>query len=90
MALTILDVYQMFLIVYIVISWLEAFNILNTHNKLVYIVQGFFYRIYEPVLGRIRSFIPSLGTIDLSPIILIFSLYFIIDVLVMVLRKFPQ
>ena len=89
-ALRVLDLYQMFLIVYIIISWLEAFNILNTYNKFVYMIQGFFYRIYEPVLGRIRAFMPSVGTLDLSPIVLIFALYFIKDVLIMVLRKFPQ
>ena len=60
-----------------ILSWLVSFRIVNTSNRLVYMIVDFLYRITEPALRPIRRFIPSLGGVDISPIILIFLLYFI-------------
>ena len=55
----------------VVISWLTAFNVLNTHNKFVYNVLDFTYRLTDPILRKIRGFLPNLGAFDVSPIILL-------------------
>ena len=55
----------------VVISWLTAFNVLNTHNKFVYNVLEFTYKLTDPILNRIRRFIPNFGAFDISPIILL-------------------
>ena len=61
----------------VVISWLVAFNILNTQNRFVYSVLDFTYRLTEPFLRRIRGFLPNLGAFDISPIILLLLIWFI-------------
>jgi YggT family protein len=77
MIATVVDLYVWALIISVIISWLIAFGVLDTRNRFVYLVSDFFYRITEPALGRIRSFLPNLGGVDISPIILIVVLYFI-------------
>jgi YggT family protein len=67
----VLDLYVYLLIASAILSWLIAFNVVNTRNQFVAAVAEFLYRITEPVLAPIRSFMPNLGGIDLSPIILI-------------------
>jgi YggT family protein len=67
----VLDLYVWLLIAAAILSWLIAFNVVNTRNQLVAAVAEFLYRITEPVLAPIRSFMPSLGGLDISPIILI-------------------
>ncbi len=59
-----------------VLSWLVAFNVINTRNRFVYSVGTFLYRITEPALRPIRRFIPNLGGIDISPVVLILLLVF--------------
>ena len=71
---TIIALYMWALIISVVLSWLVQFNVINTSNRFVYTIGDFLYRITEPVLGRIRSVIPSVGGIDLSPMILILVL----------------
>ncbi len=72
----ILDLIRYFLLAYVILSWLEAFDIVNRYNKVVYGIHNFLFRILEPILGRIRNFLPDLGGIDLSPIVLIFVIMF--------------
>ena len=72
-----LDVYVWLLIASAILSWLIAFNVLNTRNQFVSAVAEFLYRITEPVLAPIRNFLPSLGGLDISPIILILLIMFI-------------
>jgi YggT family protein len=60
-----------------ILSWLIAFNVVNMRNDLVRSVANFLYRITEPVLAPIRSFLPNMGGIDVSPIILMIGLMFI-------------
>ena len=59
------------------ISWLIAFNVLNTQNRFVYSILELTYRLTEPILNKIRRFLPNLGTLDISPIILLLLIWFI-------------
>ena len=67
----ILDLYVWLLIASAILSWLIAFNVVNTRNQLVSAVAEFLYRITEPVLRPIRSVVPTCGGLDISPIIVI-------------------
>ncbi|MAH74502.1 MAG: hypothetical protein CBD57_03625 [Candidatus Pelagibacter sp. TMED197] len=69
--------YIWILIINAIISWLVAFNILNTGNRLVYSILDISYRLTAPPLNYIRRFLPNLGSIDISPVILILALLFI-------------
>jgi len=77
----VLNLYVWMLIVQAVMSWLVAFDIINTRNKFVYMVGDFLYRITEPLLRPIRRFLPDLGGIDLSPMVLIFIIIFVQNVI---------
>ena len=73
----IITLYIWILIINAIISWLVAFNILNTGNRFVYSVLDFSYRLTAPALNYIRRFLPNLGSIDISPVILILALMFL-------------
>jgi YggT family protein len=75
--LIILDLYVWLLIGSAILSWLIAFNVVNTRNQFVASVAEFLYRITEPLLRPIRNFMPNLGGLDISPIILILIIMFI-------------
>ena len=77
LALQILKIYSYVVIANVVISWLVAFNVLNTQNRFVYSILDFTYRLTEPFLNRIRRFIPNLGAFDISPIILLLLIWFV-------------
>ena len=77
LVLQILKIYTYVVIANVVISWLVAFNVLNTSNRLVYSILEFTYRLSEPFLNRIRRFLPNLGAFDISPIILLLLIWFI-------------
>ena len=77
LALQILKLYSYVVIANVVISWLIAFNILNTHNRFVYSILELTYRLTDPFLNRIRRFLPNLGSLDISPIILLLLIWFI-------------
>ena len=72
---TILKYYSYIVIANVIISWLIAFNVLNTSNRFVYSVLDFTYRLTEPFLNRIRRFLPNLGAFDISPIILLMLIW---------------
>jgi YggT family protein len=72
-----LNFYMWMIILSAILSWLVAFNVVNTRNPFVAAVGDFLYRITEPALRPIRSFLPSLGGIDISPLILILIIIFI-------------
>ncbi len=61
----------------VALSWLVAFNVVNTRNRFVYTVGDVLHRITEPALSRIRRWMPNLGSVDLSPGVLIFFLSFL-------------
>jgi YggT family protein len=85
-----INLYKMFLFAFVILSWLEAFGVINSYNRFVYSLNTFLFRIIEPVLSPIRRFVPSIGGFDLSPIILLFILHFIQGVLVQIISKFPS
>jgi YggT family protein len=72
-----LQLYIYLIIAAAVLSWLVAFNVVNTRNQFVAMVADFLYRVTEPALRPIRNFMPNLGGIDISPIILILIIIFI-------------
>jgi YggT family protein len=80
--LLILQIYVWLLIASAILSWLVAFNVVNTRNQVVATIGEFLFRITEPVLRPIRSVIPTLGGIDVSPVILILIIFFLQNVIV--------
>lgn len=72
-----LQLYIWILIAAAILSWLVAFNVVNTRNPVVASVGEFLYRITEPLLRPIRNALPNLGGIDISPVILILIIIFI-------------
>ena len=77
LVLQILKLYSYVVIANVVLSWLIAFNILNTQNRLVYSILELTYRLTDPFLRRIRRFLPNLGALDISPIVLLLLIWFI-------------
>ena len=77
LALQILKLYSYVIIANVIISWLIAFNILNTQNRFVYSLLELSYRLTDPILNKIRRFLPNLGSLDISPIILLLLIWFI-------------
>jgi YggT family protein len=75
--LQVLKLYSYVVIANVLVSWLIAFNILNTQNRFVYSILEFTYRLTDPILNKIRRFLPNLGTLDISPIILLLLIWFI-------------
>lgn len=73
----IVTLYIWVLIINAIISWLVAFNILNTSNRFVYSVLDVSYKLTDPPLSFIRRYLPNLGSIDISPIVLILGLMFL-------------
>jgi len=72
-----LDFYKWIVIVNVVVSWLVAFNVINTSNQLVYLIMDFTYRMTDPVYRRIRTVMPNLGGIDLSPVVVLLGVMFL-------------
>ena len=77
LVLQILKLYSYVIIANVLISWLIAFNVLNTQNRFVYSILEMTYRLTDPILNRIRRFLPNLGSLDISPIILLLLIWFI-------------
>ena len=77
LSLQILKLYSYVVIANVIISWLVAFNVLNTSNRFVYLVLDFTFRLTDPFLKKIREFLPNLGAIDISPVILLLLIWFI-------------
>ena len=73
----IVGLYIWVLIINAVASWLVAFNVINTSNRFVYSVLEISHKLTNPALRIIRSFMPNLGSVDISPIVLILALVFL-------------
>lgn len=84
----VVNLYIWILIIGVILSWLTAYNVVNTSNRLVYMVGDFIFRITEPALRPIRNLLPNLGGFDLSAVVLIFILVFAKDFLIQLLFKF--
>jgi YggT family protein len=78
---TLITIYIWLLIAQAILSWLVGFGIINRYNRAVATIGDFLWRITEPVLRPIRRFIPDLGGIDISPVILILLLWFVRDLM---------
>ena len=79
----VIDLYIWVVIASAILSWLIAFNVVNTNNRIVLTIADALYRITEPALRPIRSILPNLGGIDISPVILILLLLFFRDVVLL-------
>jgi len=77
----IIDLYVWVLIINVIFSWLVAFNVLNTQNRFVNSILEVTYKLTDPPLNYIRKFLPNLGSIDISPVVLILALIFIKDLI---------
>ncbi|MGG7516975.1 YggT family protein [Allorhizobium undicola] len=71
------DIYTWILIASAIFSWLYAFNVINSSNRFVGQIGSFLYNVTEPVLRPIRRFMPDLGGVDISPIVLLLIIFFI-------------
>jgi len=78
---SIINIYIWVIIINVILSWLITFNVLNSQNRFVYLLMDSSYKLTSPLLERIRRFIPNLGSIDISPIVLILLLVFIRNIL---------
>ena len=74
---SIITIYLWIIIINALLSWLVAFNVLNTQNRFVFSVLEVTYKLTDPALNKIRRFIPTFGSIDISPVILILLLMFL-------------
>ena len=74
---SLITIYLWIIIINAILSWLVAFNILNTQNRFVFAVLDATYKMTDPALNKIRRYIPSFGSVDISPIILILLLLFL-------------
>ena len=78
----IINLFQFILIVYIILTWLVNFNIINTGNRFVYSILDTLYRLCEPSLNFVRRYLPTFGAIDLSPIVVYLALWFLKSLLI--------
>ena len=74
---SIINIYIWLIIINAILSWLVAFNVLNTQNRFVFSVLNTTHQLTDPILNKIRRYIPNLGSIDISPVVLILLLIFI-------------
>lgn len=75
--LYVLNIVWWIVILSAIFSWLYAFNIINSSNQLVNSIGTMLYKLTEPIYGRIRRFLPDLGGIDISPIIVLVAIFFL-------------
>jgi len=78
---SIITIYLWIIIINAILSWLVAFNILNTQNRFVFSVLDTTHKLTDPALNKIRRFIPMFGSIDISPVILILFLMFLRNII---------
>ena len=77
----VINIFIFILFVQIIMSWLIAFNVVNTRNRFVFMIADIAYKITEPLLRPIRRILPNFGGLDLSPLVLLLLVYFIRDLL---------
>ena len=73
----IVSIYVWVLIINAILSWLVAFNVINIQNRFVYSILDVTYKLTDPILNKIRNFLPNLGPVDISPLVLILLLMFL-------------
>ena len=77
----VINIYIWIIIINAILSWLIAFNVLNTQNRFVFLLLDTSYKLTQPALNQIRRIIPNFGSIDISPVILILILIFLRNLL---------
>jgi YggT family protein len=78
----IIGLYQFLLLIYIIATWLINFNIINTSNRFIYSTMEALHRLCEPSLKFVRQFMPNLGNLDISPVLVYLLLWFIKSLLI--------
>ena len=78
---SVITIYLWIIIINAILSWLVAFNVLNTQNRFVFSVLDVTYKLTDPALNKIRRFIPTFGSIDISPVVLILILMFLRNII---------
>jgi len=78
---SVITIYLWIIIINAILSWLVAFNVLNTQNRFVFSVLDTTYKLTDPALNKIRRFIPTFGSVDISPVILILLLIFLRNII---------
>lgn len=73
----VIDIYTWVVIASAIMSWLVAFGVVNVRNQFIRVVVDLLYRLTEPVLRPIRSILPNLGGVDVSPVVLLLGLFFV-------------
>jgi YggT family protein len=73
----VLNLYWWVVIIAVVVSWLIAFNVINTYNNFVRSLLRALSSLTEPVFRQIRRFVPPIGGLDLSPMIVLVVIWFI-------------
>ena len=81
--LVILNIVWWLVILSAILSWLYAFNVVNSRNQFVDAIGNFLYRTTEPLYRPIRRFLPNLGGLDLSPLVLLLAIFFIQQLIVL-------
>ena len=77
-----LEFYTLIVFFYVVVSWLFHFNILNSQNIFLWRVFESFKKLTDPPLNYIRRYLPNLGGLDISPVLLILVIYLFKDLLI--------
>ncbi len=85
---TLLHLYVWVLIASVILSWLISFQIINTHSRVVAVIGEALYRLTEPFLSLLRRFIPGIGGFDFTPMIAIFILVFLQNIIARLILKF--
>jgi YggT family protein len=75
--LIVLQLYTWVVIAAVAVSWLIAFNVINTRNEIVAAIVNIIYQLTEPLLAPIRRMLPNLGGLDLSPLVLLLLVFLI-------------
>lgn len=78
---TLIDLYIIVIIAQVILSWLVAFGVVNMRNQFAGTVGNILYQLTEPVFGRIRRYLPDLGGLDLSPLVVLLGLVFLQNLL---------
>ncbi|MEM8773125.1 MAG: YggT family protein [Pseudomonadota bacterium] len=73
----ILDLFIFVMIAMVIMSWLIGFNVINRHNRVVDMIWRTLVSLTEPVLGPVRRLLPNMGGLDLSPLVVLFGIYFL-------------
>ena len=84
---SLISLYLWCLFIFVILSWLINFGIVNTQNRFIYLLMDFLYKITDPALRPIRRFVPNFGGIDISPIILVLGLIFVRNLIMVDLVK---